>query len=193
MAKKSNNIADLLHRQNQHRETLQKIVEEIKLEKDNILHRIDTEEKDDYGITFGQKAADGIAKFGGSWKFLILFFTFISSWIGYNLLAGKNSFDSFPFILLNLLLSCLASTQAPIILMSQNRREARDEKRARNDYLVDLQAELSNRSTERKLDIFLNSQFKELLEIQKIQIEKLDQLNKQIIKNNSSKAVKKDS
>ncbi len=91
--------------------------------------------------TLGQRAADTITHFGGSWHFIVLFFTFLLFWIGLNAYAAINKWDPYPFILLNLILSCLAAIQAPIILMSQNRESQRDRLRAEYDYKVNKLAE----------------------------------------------------
>ncbi|MDB5047195.1 MAG: putative rane protein [Fibrobacteres bacterium] len=130
--------------------------------------------------TFGQRMADHVARFGGSWRFLIAFACFLALWIGFNIVVmlvmrGK-PFDPFPFILLNLVLSCLASVQAPIIMMSQNRLEARDRKRAENDYKVNLKAELEIRNLHEKFDHLLEHQWQYLMEIQQIQVELLEEL-----------------
>lgn len=104
-------------------------------------------------ITFGERTADKIAEFGGSWTFIISFGIFISFWIGINVWVFLNKgFDPYPFILLNLLLSCLAALQAPVIMMSQNRQEQKDRERAKSDYQINLRAELEIRLLHEKLD-----------------------------------------
>jgi uncharacterized membrane protein len=106
--------------------------------------------------TFGQKVADKVASFGGSWTFIISFFVFILIWIGVNIYFLMNKgFDPYPFILLNLILSCLASLQAPIIMMSQNRQEEKDRERAKKDYEINLKAETEIRLLQEKLDKLL--------------------------------------
>ncbi len=118
-------------------------------------HDIITEDVDrDYeeGLTFAQKLSDKLAAFGGSWSFILLFFLCILIWILTNLFILHSSFDPYPFILLNLLLSCIAAIQAPIIMMSQNRQEDRDRLRAKNDYKVNLKAELEIRQLHEKMD-----------------------------------------
>ena len=130
--------------------------------------------------TFGQRMADRVARFGGSWRFLITFGGFIALWICGNVailvLAHAQAFDPFPFILLNLILSCLAAVQAPIIMMSQNRQEARDRTRAENDYKVNLKAELEIRNLHEKFDHLLEHQWQYLMEIQQIQVELMEEL-----------------
>jgi uncharacterized membrane protein len=128
--------------------------------------------------TFGERLADGIAEFGGSWRFILLFFGFIMLWIAANVLLWKagDSPDPYPFILLNLMLSCLASLQAPIIMMSQNRQEARDREHSRQDYQINLKAELEIRHLHEKMDHLLQNHSRRLLEIQEIQVQLLQQL-----------------
>src|SRR4051812_27175943 len=111
-----------------------------------------TEESYDVNRSLGEKLSDGLATFGGSWIFLISFGTVLAVWIGANTLGGKGAFDPFPYILLNLILSCLAAVQAPIIMMSQKRQESKDRLRALNDYQVNLKAELEIRHLHEKVD-----------------------------------------
>jgi len=127
--------------------------------------------------TFGQRVADNVATFGGSWTFIISFTIFILIWISVNVywLANKG-FDPYPFILLNLILSCLAALQAPVIMMSQNRQEEKDRERGRNDYMINLKAELEIRTLHEKLDHLLMQQQPELLEMQKVQIEMMNDI-----------------
>ncbi len=136
--------------------------------------------------TFGQKLSDRIAEFGGSWRFIIIFFGIIIVWMVINSvsLAGKN-FDPYPFILLNLVLSCLAAAQAPIILMSQNRVEAKDRLRSRNDYIVNLKAELEIRNLNEKMENLLVYQWQRLMEIQKIQTDIMNELSEKSSRRNS--------
>lgn len=128
-------------------------------------------------ITFGEKMADSIANFGGSWTFIIAFFSFLLVWMGINIwvLASK-PFDPYPFILLNLFLSCLAAIQAPIIMMSQNRQEQKDRRRNEDDFKVNLKAELEIRLLHEKIDHVIVHQNKRLLKIQEMQIDYLEQL-----------------
>jgi uncharacterized membrane protein len=134
-------------------------------------------------ITFGQKIADKVAAFGGSWTFIIAFFSFIMIWIITNIwFLTTKPFDPFPFILLNLLLSCLAAIQAPIIMMSQNRQEQKDRLRGEHDYKINLKAELEIQLLNEKIDHLLVHQNKKLLEIQEVQIDYLEDLMKEIKK-----------
>src|SRR6058998_3969397 len=130
-------------------------------------------------LTFGERLSDRIAEFGGSWKFLMTFGAVIVVWIGANaVLLATRAFDPYPFILLNLILSCLAAVQAPVIMMSQNRAEARDRLRAENDYKVNLKAELEIRHLHEKIDHLLRRQYNRLFEIQQIQIELLEEIGR---------------
>jgi uncharacterized membrane protein len=130
-------------------------------------------------LTFGERLSDRIASFGGSWRFIILFGAVVFGWIILNaiFLLGRG-FDPYPFILLNLILSCLAALQAPVIMMSQNRVEARDRLRAENDYKVNLKAELEIRHLHEKIDHLLRKQYNRLFEIQQIQIELLEEIGR---------------
>ena len=128
-------------------------------------------------MTFGQRLSDKIASFGGSWKFIIIFFFILVFWISVNsLILAFKPFDPYPFILLNLILSCLAAIQAPIIMMSQNRQEAKDRLRASHDYQINLKAELEIRQLHQKLDHLLSRQWERLVEIQEVQIELLNEM-----------------
>ena len=123
-------------------------------------------------LTYGERLADRIASFGGSWPFILIFFCFFMGWMTVNSLAlFWRPFDPFPYILLNLILSCLAAVQAPIIMMSQNRQEAKDRIRAEQDYRINLQAELEIRHLNEKIDHLVMHQWQRLLEIQKVQME----------------------
>jgi uncharacterized membrane protein len=127
----------------------------------------------------GERLADRIATFGGSWTFLILFGLFIVFWIMVNsLVLYWRPVDPFPFILLNLVLSCLAAVQAPVIMMSQNRQEAKDRLRARNDYQVNLKAELEIRQLHEKIDHLLSHQWERMIEIQEVQLDLLNELRR---------------
>lgn len=133
--------------------------------------------------TFGQVIADKVASFGGSWTFIISFFIFITIWIGSNVFLLLNKgFDPYPFILLNLILSCIAALQAPVIMMSQNRQEEKDRERAKKDYMINLKSELEIRMLDEKLDHLIMHQQQELIEIQKVQIEMMNDILERIKK-----------
>jgi uncharacterized membrane protein len=131
----------------------------------------------DKNVTFGQKLADKIAAYGGSWKFIITFAVFILIWVLLNtILFFTKPFDPYPFILLNLFLSCLAALQAPVIMMSQNRQEEKDRRRERGDFLINMKAELEVRNLHEKLDLMMAEQMKALFELQKKQIELMNEI-----------------
>ena len=137
------------------------------------------EEKLDQQWSFGERLADKIATFGGSWAFLICFTLFLAVWILVNtVVMVKHPADPYPFILLNLMLSCLAAIQAPIIMMSQNRQEAKDRMRSENDYQVNLKAELEIRHLHEKIDHLLMHQWDRLAKIQEIQLDLLSEMSK---------------
>ncbi|SHL76286.1 Uncharacterized membrane protein [Chryseobacterium carnipullorum] len=128
-------------------------------------------------LTPGERLADKVASFGGSWTFIVVFFSFILIWILINIwFLSAKSFDPYPFILLNLLLSCLAAIQAPIIMMSQNRQEQKDRVRSEHDYKINLKAELEIKLLSEKIDHLLVNQNKKLLEIQEVQTDYLEDL-----------------
>ena len=131
--------------------------------------------------SYGQRLADKVASFGGSWKFIILFSVIIFIWIAVNIMfLADKGFDPYPFILLNLILSCLAALQAPVIMMSQNRQEEKDRERAKKDYMINLKAELEIRTLHEKLDHLIIHQQQELLNIQQLQVEMMNDIMKQI-------------
>jgi uncharacterized membrane protein len=128
-------------------------------------------------LTLGQRLADSVAEFGGSWNFILCFAAVMLFWIVTNSIALIwRPFDPYPFILLNLVLSCLAAIQAPVIMMSQNRQEAKDRLRAEHEYRVNLKAELEIRHLNEKIDHLIIHQWERLLEIQQIQMELMEEL-----------------
>jgi uncharacterized membrane protein len=138
---------------------------------------VDAEFEKDW--TLGERLADHLATFGGSWTFLVCFGAFLAAWIAMNsAVLYWRPVDPYPFILLNLVLSCIAAIQAPIIMMSQNRQEAKDRLRSQHDYQVNLKAELEIRHLHEKLDHLLSHQWERLVEIQQIQLEMLSQLGR---------------
>jgi uncharacterized membrane protein len=139
----------------------------------------------DRKLTLGERLADGVAKYAGSWRFIIGFGLVLVVWITLNSWLASRAFDEFPFILLNLCLSCLAAIQAPVIMMSQNRLEAKDRMRAEHDYIVNLKAELEIRSLHEKLDHLLVNQWQRLLEIQEVQTELMQEISRRSRPTNS--------
>jgi uncharacterized membrane protein len=134
----------------------------------------------DRELTLGERIADQVAEFGGSWRFISMFGFVLLLWIlGNSIVLLWRPFDPYPFILLNLVLSCLAAIQAPVIMMSQNRQETKDRLRAENDYRVNLKAELEIRHLHAKMDLLLTHQWRRLLEIQQIQTDLMEELVRQ--------------
>jgi uncharacterized membrane protein len=134
-----------------------------------LTNKIDGE--DQQPLTTGQRISDKVASFGGSWRFIILFGVFIFIWLAMNVFWFANrGFDPYPFILLNLILSCVAAIQAPIIMMSQNRQEEKDRVRGKKDYMINLKSELEIRTLHEKVDHFILDQQQELLDLQKDQV-----------------------
>lgn len=143
--------------------------------------KLDGDDQQEY--TLGQRIADKVASFGGSWTFIISFGFFILIWISINVYwLANRSFDPYPFILLNLILSCLAALQAPVIMMSQNRQEEKDRERAKKDYMINLKSELEIRTLHEKVDHFVMNQQQELLELQKVQIDMMNDIIKRVEK-----------
>ena len=161
----SRDIESLLASENTQLQKLNDIVARTIEEEKLILNNLLNPPKET--LTQGQKLSDRLTRFGGSWIFISLFMLFLAAWIVYNISVPKGeSFDPYPFILMNLVLSCLAALQAPVIMMSQNRQEEKDRKRAENDYMVNLKAELEIRSLHEKIDLLLQEQMKMLYDIQ---------------------------
>ena len=173
-------VEALLNSETKQLEKLQKIVQKAIQDEaliiENLLHP-----PDDI-LTQGQKISDRVARFGGSWAFIISFFIVLFCWILFNTITvSKLKFDPYPFILMNLILSCIAALQAPIIMMSQNRKEEKDRQRNENDYLINLKAELEIRSLHKKIDLLLEEQIKMLFESQVKQLEILKSIELKII------------
>lgn len=137
-------------------------------------------------LTQGQKLSDKVARFGGSWKFIIFFGIILFIWITFNVLALNGlRFDPYPFILMNLILSCIAALQAPIIMMNQNRVEEKDRKRNENDYMINLKAEMQIRGLHQKIDLLLKEEIKTLFETQEKQYALMVEINNKIDANRS--------
>jgi uncharacterized membrane protein len=152
------------------------VIESLK-QHETLASNIDAEFTKD--LTLGEILADKIATFGGSWRFITVFGSVLLLWIIMNtaVLLWK-PFDPYPFILLNLILSCLAAIQAPVIMMSQNRQEVKDRLRSEHDYRINLKAELEIRHLHEKIDHLLSRQWERLVEIQQIQIELMSEMTR---------------
>jgi uncharacterized membrane protein len=154
----------------------QEVVQSLRAQ-DVLARNVDAEFEQDW--SFGERLADRIAVFGGSWAFLLTFGGFLVLWIGMNTaVVFLHPPDPYPFILLNLVLSCLAAVQAPIIMMSQNRQEAKDRLRSQHDYQVNLKAELEIRHLHEKVDHLLSHQWDRLVQIQELQLDVLAELGR---------------
>jgi uncharacterized membrane protein len=128
-------------------------------------------------LTFWERASDKLATVGGSWRFILGFAVVMGIWVTVNsIVLIRHPFDPYPYILLNLVLSCLAAIQAPVIMMSQNRQDAKDRLRSEHDYQLNLKAELEIRHLNEKMDLLLSTQWRRLLEIQRIQMDVLEEL-----------------
>lgn len=159
----------------------QKVVQSLK---DKSLVTDNPDDNDD-SLTIGQKVADKVASFGGSWTFIISFLIFLLGWIAINVFILMNKgFDPYPFILLNLLLSCIAALQAPVIMMSQNRQGEKDREKAQSDYMINLKSELEIRMLHEKIDHIILHQEQSLIEIQRIQIDMMNDILAKLENNN---------
>lgn len=170
----SEHITTLLALEEAQLEKLNAIVNEAVEEEKLLTNKLD--EMDRPAASLGSRISDEVSRFGGSWLFIGSFSTLMLVWIVLNTVFLSKPFDPYPFILLNLLLSTIAALQAPIILMSQNRKEEKDRQRAINDYLVNLKSEIEIRNIHRKLDLLIRDQMKTLFEIQKVQMEMINEL-----------------
>jgi uncharacterized membrane protein len=188
---KAKYINELLDTENDHLKKMNEIVVQSIEQEKLLLQNISQEQAEQ--LTLGQRLADRVARFGGSWKFISWFAAVLCIWIIINLLlTGRSQFDPFPFILLNLVLSCLAAIQAPVIMMSQNRQEEKDRKRNENDYLINLKAEIEIRTLHQKVDLLIQEQFKKLMESQAEQIRLLQSIIREETKNGKHKEGPKD-
>ncbi|HEX2605943.1 MAG TPA: DUF1003 domain-containing protein [Flavisolibacter sp.] len=164
----------ILETENQQLKKLNDIVIRSIEEEKLISQKLFSFEEDHPG--FASKISDRIASFGGSWYFIGLFLLVMVLWIAANIYWLGKPFDPYPFILLNLLLSTIAALQAPVLLMSQNRKEAKDRQRATNDYMINLKAEIEVRHLQEKLDLLIAEQMKTLFEIQELQLQMISEI-----------------
>ena len=176
-----NKFTELLVSEDEHIKKLHEIVLDSIKEEELIASKIYST---DEPLSFGERLSDRVAEFGGSWRFIIVFIIVMLIWIYFNVTILKSKpFDPYPFILLNLILSCIAALQAPIIMMSQNRKEVKDRKRAENDYLINLKAEIEIRNLHQKIDLLMVEQMQCLFDIQKEQIGLMTEIQKQLTDN----------
>ncbi|NDF60452.1 MAG: DUF1003 domain-containing protein [Crocinitomicaceae bacterium] len=175
-------IADFLKKEIGELSLLEQKVVNTLMENSTISDKIEDSTRNET-ITFGQKLADKVASFGGSWTFIVSFGIFITIWILLNILIlQSNNFDPYPFILLNLILSCIAALQAPVIMMSQNRQEEKDRERSKKDYMINLKSELEIQILHEKIDHLMLHQQQDLIELQKVQIEMINDVLKRFEK-----------
>ncbi|PIS10757.1 MAG: hypothetical protein COT73_07525 [Bdellovibrio sp. CG10_big_fil_rev_8_21_14_0_10_47_8] len=166
-------LKELIDQETIHAQRLADLVRQS-IEEEQLLSSRLIELEQDSNDSFGQNLADKVAEFGGSWTFILFFFSTLVVWILVNVWMLKDRpFDPYPFILLNLVLSCIAAIQAPVIMMSQNRQEEKDRRRARGDYMINLKSEIEVRSLHGKLDLLISEQMKSLFKIQQAQLELL--------------------
>lgn len=186
MEKKYKIISDIIRTKHEYLKELNEIVGKAIAEEELISNNLAHPPEET--LTKGQKLSDKVAEFGGSWYFITVFGVVMTVWMVANsfILRGGKAFDPYPYILLNLVLSCLAAMQAPIIMMSQNRKEERDRRRAENDYLVNLKAEIEIRNLHAKMDLLMEKQFANMLESQKVQLEILERIEKALAKSSKN-------
>lgn len=178
---KKKTVTRFIHKENQKIRKMNKLVADAIKNNKSITETII---EDDLGkLTTGQRMADNVASFGWSWKFIIIFGIILTLWIILNtVFLMDKGFDPYPFILLNLILSCIAAIQAPIIMMSQNRKEEKDRKRAENDYIINLKAETQIRNIDEKMNILVIEQMKKMFKLQEWQLELLKEIKKVVKK-----------
>jgi uncharacterized membrane protein len=167
-------LEKMLHTEDQHLRKLHGLVSDALKEEELIVKNLQLQSTEQ--STTGQRIADQVATFGGSWTFIISFGVVLAIWIGANVVMATKAFDPYPFILLNLVLSTIAALQAPVIMMSQNRKEEKDRKRAENDYIINLKAEIEIRNLHQKINLLMEEQFQTLLDVQKYQVELLEEI-----------------
>jgi uncharacterized membrane protein len=164
-----NSVHELFRKEKEQMEKLRGIVNQAIEDEHLILENLAHQPEEI--LTRGERISDKVARFGGSWSFILSFFGILILWIVVNTVVLANKFDPYPFILMNLILSCIAALQAPIIMMSQNRQEEKDRKRSENDYMINLKAELEIRALHQKIDLLIEEQLKILFDSQAKQME----------------------
>jgi uncharacterized membrane protein len=173
-------LKELMDQEGLHLNHLAELIEQS-IKEEKLLSARLMELEQDSDISAGQKLADRVAEFGGSWSFIVGFFVVLLVWIAGNIwFLGEKPFDPYPFILLNLVLSCTAALQAPIIMMSQNRREDKDRRRSKSDYMINMKAEMEVRSLHAKIDLLISEQMQSLFKVQKTQLELLLKIEKEL-------------
>jgi uncharacterized membrane protein len=180
-----NNKVAKINRQETARKLLKIELDKLPIEEREIVERFinrrhiarDVSREFDEQLSFGERLADKVAEFGGSWKFIFLFLAFLIAWMLFNtFVLATRAYDPYPYILLNLILSCIAALQAPVIMMSQNRMAAKDREQAKHDYEVNIKAELEILQLQEKLTQLREHDWAALIEMQQKQIEMLERL-----------------
>ncbi len=180
----NNEIDQLISNEHRHLNKLHQIVNDTIKAEELIIHNLLHPPMET--LTQGQKISDKVARFGGSWKFIIMFGVILTIWILFNVIVLTHyEFDPYPFILMNLVLSCIAALQAPIIMMSQNRKEEKDRMRSENDYMINLKAEMQIRSMHQKMDLLLEEQIETLFETQEKQFILLKEISRKLDKSSA--------
>ena len=176
-------LKNLMEQEELHLKRLADLVEQSIKEEELLSSKLISLEQDTK-LSSGQKLADMVAEIGGSWTFIIGFFIILVVWILFNVqYLNDHAFDPYPFILLNLVLSCIAAIQAPIIMMSQNRQEEKDRRQARSDYMINLKSEIELRSLHGKIDLLITEQMKSLFTVQQSQLDLLIKIEKSLHNN----------
>jgi uncharacterized membrane protein len=176
-------VTEILKTARQEIVALKKEIDKEEHVKEQVMSR-DINEEFDSNLTLGDRYADRVANFGGSWKFIGIFLAMMVIWMGVNsFVLIREPFDPYPYILLNLVLSCLAAVQAPVIMMSQNRQEARDRLRAEHDFEINLKAEIEIRKLHERLDHHLMHQWQHLMDFQQLQLNLMEEINQRSINN----------
>lgn len=165
-----------------HLSKLDEIVRQTMVEEEFLVNKLLNPEKE--ALRFSERLSDRIARFGGSWVFILFFGITLFAWILFNLISPYK-FDRYPFILLNLLMGCVAALQAPIIMMSQNRQAKTDRLKTDNDYMINLKAELEIRSLHHKIDIMMQDQSKTILESQAMQVRHMNEISEKAFRINA--------
>lgn len=174
-------LKNLMEQEELHLKHLAELVEESIKEEELLTSKLISLEQDTK-LSTAQKLADKVAEVGGSWTFIIAFFVILIAWILMNVhYLNEKAFDPYPFILLNLVLSCIAAIQAPIIMMSQNRQEEKDRRQARSDYMINLKSEIELRSLHGKIDLLITEQMKSLFTVQQSQLDLLMKIEKSVL------------
>lgn len=171
----------LLARNNEHLSKLNDIVQQTLKEEKSLVDKLLHPEKEK--LSFAENLSDKIARFGGSWHFIIFFGIILFCWVLFNIISPYK-FDAYPFILLNLLLGGLAALQAPFIMMSQNRQAEKDRLNTDNDYMINLKAELEIRSLHQKINIMMQDQSKTILESQALQVRHMNEISEKYLRIN---------